>query len=429
MKSTTDSKRFMPLHCYTSLSVAAVVSLCLAIPSGYSYASALMILVSIPILLYKRPSLSLSRSDWLLIGTLIFYCVVATASGLYHQLPGSSFEKPSRFLLVIPTIVFLLAYPPRARYWWGALTIGTLAGCVLAVWQVLVEDRSRATGFMNSIQFGNLSLLMGGLSLAGIGWASKQRRKMHWCVALCVAGAAGLVASLLSGSRGGWLAIPAILVILYVAYRRYLPRRTMASALAVLAASLVIFYLVPQTGVQARIEHAVVDYQDYLSGENKSTSVGMRLEMWGAGLALAGQKPLLGWGESAYGKTLTELVEDERAGEMIYHYEHVHSDLLDVYLRAGLIGLLALVLVFAVPFALFTRAFTRGGAGDPYAVAGMILVVSIVIFGLTQAFFRHNSGVTVYLFYLAVLWSALRAADQPLESACASGAESQPIDS
>ncbi|WP_052481316.1 O-antigen ligase family protein [Gilvimarinus agarilyticus] len=403
---------FTPLCRYASYSVAAAAALCLAIPSGYSYAPALLFLCGLPILLIKRPRLGLERSDWLLITTLLFYFAASGVISAYHQLAGSSFEEPSRFLLIIPVLLYLLAYPPREEYWWGALVVGTLAGGSLALWQMLVEDRHRAGGFMNPIQFGNLSLLMGVLCLTGIGWARQQRNATYWYVALCFAAVAGAIASLVSGARGGWLALPVMLMLLYVSYRRYLPRRTLALALAVLAVGLTVMYLVPQTGVQARIDRAMEDVQDYSNGVRMNSSVGMRLEMWSAGTELAVQKPLLGWGESAYGQKLTGLIDDDRSRMIISHYTHVHSDALDVFLRRGLIGLFALLLVYAVPFTLFARKFIRGGAGDCYAAAGMILCSSIAIFGLTQAFFRHNSGVTVYLFYMVVLWAYLRAAER-----------------
>ncbi|WP_049723497.1 O-antigen ligase family protein [Gilvimarinus polysaccharolyticus] len=401
-----------PLRRYASYTVAAAVALCLAIPSGYSYAPALLILCSLPILFIKRPRLCLGRSDWVLIGTLLFYFMISAAISLYHQLPSSSYEEPSRFLLTIPVLLLLLAYPPRQSYWWSALIIGTLAGGILALWQILVENRVRAGGFMNPIQFGNLSLLMGVLCLTGIGWAREQRHATLWWAALCVAALAGATASLLSGARGGWLALPVMLALLYWAYRRYLPKRTLALTLAVFASGLIALYIIPQTGVQARIDRAISDYQEYSSGVHMSSSVGMRLEMWSAGIALATKQPLLGWGESAYGEKLTGMIEDDRSRVIINQYDHVHSDSLDAFLRRGLLGLFALLLVYAVPFALFARKFVRGGAGDPYAIAGLILVASIATFGLTQAFFRHNSGVTVYLFYMVVLWAYVRAAER-----------------
>jgi O-antigen ligase len=365
-------------------------------------------LASVPILLYKRPALRLTCADWLLMATFAFYFVVVAASSFYHALPSGSFEEPSRFLFAIPVLLFFLAYPPQERYWWGALIVGCVAGGALALWQTLMQDRARATGFMGAIQFGNLSLLMGWLCMMGMGWAQQQARKRAWCWGLSVAAVAGIAASLLSGSRGGWLALPVLLLLLYVTYRRKLPRRTMAATLVILVGALAVSYVVPQTGVQDRIERAVSEYQAYRSGQYKSTSVGLRLEMWDASLHLAKQKPWTGWGESAYGQQLASLIQDERSRHSIAGYGHVHSDLLDVYLRHGLPGLLALLLVYVVPFILFAQKFKRGGAADTYAAAGMVLMAAVTIFGLTQAFLRHNSGITVYMFYLAVLWGYVR---------------------
>jgi|SRR5690554_779561 len=403
---------FTPLNRYASYTVAAAAALCLAIPSGYSYTPALLSLCSLPILLIKRPQLQLDRSDWLLIGSLLFYFVVTSSINLYHGLSSSSYEEPSRFFLTLPVLLFLLAYPPRESYWWGGLIVGTLAAGALALWQVCVEERARAGGFMNPIQFGNISLLMGVMCLAGIGWARQQPHAKLWRYALYLAALAGAVASLVSGARGGWLALPVMLLLLYLACRRFAPKRTLALALAALAIGLVALYWVPQTGVEARIDRAFLDYQNYSNGEHMSSSVGMRLEMWGSGAALAAQKPWLGWGESAYGNKLTSMIEDDRSRMIISHYDHVHSDTLDVFLRRGLLGLVALLLVYGVPFVLFACKFKRARAGESYAVAGMMLVSAIAIFGLTQAFFRHNSGVTVYVFYMMVLWAYLRAAER-----------------
>lgn len=424
MSSATTSESPTPLCRYASFSVAAAVALCLAVPSGYSYSPALLSLASVPILLYKRPALRLSRADWWLLATFAFYFVVIAASSFYHDLPSGSFEEPSRFLFAIPVLLFFLAYPPQERYWWAALLMGSVAGGALALWQALIEDRARATGFMGAIQFGNLSLLMGWLCMTGMGWAQQQPRKLAWCVGLSVAAVAGITASLLSGSRGGWLALPILLLLLYVTYRRHLPRRTMATVLVVLVSVLAVSYVVPQTGVQDRIGRAVSEYQAYRAGDYQSTSVGLRLEMWDASLQLAKQRPWSGWGESAYGQKLASLIQDERSRQSIARYGHVHSDLLDVYLRHGLPGLLALILVYIVPFILFAQKFKRGGASDTYAASGMVLMAAVTIFGLTQAFLRHNSGITVYMFYLAVLWGYVRlTASEPAgdNSACPVG--------
>ncbi|MGC7407301.1 polymerase, partial [Pandoraea pneumonica] len=65
--------------------------------------------------------------------------------------------------------------------------------------------------FSNAIPFGNLSLLMALFALMSIGWTEDD----GWAlIALrLLAGCAGLYASYLSQARGGWIAIPVLLLI------------------------------------------------------------------------------------------------------------------------------------------------------------------------------------------------------------------------
>jgi O-antigen ligase len=42
------------------------------------------------------------------------------------------------------------------------------------------------------------------------------------------------------------------------------------------------------------------------------------------------------------------------------------------------------------------------------AVAGVLLSVAYIDFGLSQVFLAHNSGVMMYAFWLAVLWGCCR---------------------
>jgi O-antigen ligase len=54
---------------------------------------------------------------------------------------------------------------------------------------------------------------------------------------------------------------------------------------------------------------------------------------------------------------------------------------------------------------LFARHFSEPDLTKrSIAVAGVLLPVTYIDFGLTQVFLSHNSGVMMYAFWLAVLW-------------------------
>ncbi|MEO8599218.1 MAG: hypothetical protein ABI656_05255, partial [bacterium] len=78
--------------------------------------------------------------------------------------------------------------------------------------------------------------------------------------------------------------------------------------------------------------------------------------------------------------------------------------------KRGLLGLIALLALYLIPLALFVRRVRdKSKAVRPYAVAGVLLSVSYISFGLTQSFLTHNNGVMIFAFTLVIIWSLLSA--------------------
>src|SRR5699024_2829187 len=111
-------------------------------------------------------------------------------------------------------------YPPRLTWLWLGLGIGAIAACIWSGYQKFFLDIQRAGGYTNAIQYGNLAMLMGVWCVAGLGWAHTQTHCRRWQLLLVVGALCGVLASLLSGSRGGWIGLPVVLWVLYRAYGR-----------------------------------------------------------------------------------------------------------------------------------------------------------------------------------------------------------------
>lgn len=45
-------------------------------------------------------------------------------------------------------------------------------------------------------------------------------------------------------------------------------------------------------------------------------------------------------------------------------------------------------------------------------VMGCVVPVAYLVFGMSQPFFNHNSGIMCFVFYVAVLWSALQGVER-----------------
>lgn len=265
---------------------------------------------------------------------------------------------------------------------------------------------------MNAIQFGDLCMLLGTLSIAGVIWAYKTKRK-YWVILLSFSVCMGLAGSLLSGTRGGWLVLPFISFVLYFLYCKKSRRCFLFGGIGLVFLLLAGLYLAPQAGMQLRVNAAISDLQHYFDGTEVNTPVGTRLEMWRVGLILIAEHPLFGWGDVRYIRPMTELIADNNLRYEVSQLDHVHNDMLDAFIKRGIVGLLALWLVYSLPFIIFWKKARASINSNNYnleafSVAGIILVVCTFTFGLSQTFFIHNSGTTVYAFYLVVIWAYLR---------------------
>lgn len=395
---------------YTGFATFTLGAGALSLPSGYSIGAVLLLLGS-TLLLFTRPKLDLQRKDWIVIGALISYFAVLAFQNLLDGQGIKSFDSPSRYLLAVPALLLVMAYPPKLAWWWHGVALGGLTTGLLAAWQALVEGAGRATGLTQTIQYGNISLLLGLLCLAGLIWAREQRHRHLWSAWLLCGAMAGVLASLLSGSRGGWLAIVPVAAAFYWAYKNQFSLKLRLGCAAGVLLLVTAVYATPQLGVQQRVDAATSNIHDYLNASNRDTSVGLRFQMWQGAGQLFLEKPLLGWGEQGYRSAMRELalqgVISSRAGQ----FGHAHNEFMDTAAKRGIAGLAALLLLYVAPLLLFAQAMKSSSASRrALAMAGMVLPLAYISFGMSQAFMAHNSGVMVYAFWLAAIWGLSRRA-------------------
>lgn len=390
---------------YTSLAIFLLGALALIVPSGYSL-GAVMLLLGSTVLLFKRPVFNLQRQDWLVIAALVAYTAIGLLEAWWDGQGTRGADKPIRFLLAVPVMLLVMAYPPRLSWMWAGLAVGAMGAGAWAGWQKMAEGLSRATGHTNAIQFGNLSMLLGILCLAGLGWAVVQPRRKAWVSFLIVGASFGILGSLFSGSRGGWVGFPFVLLVLYRGYGRHFSRGLKAVAVLFVVAAVALVYALPQTGVQPRVHQAYDDVVRYIAGESRTSSVGARFEMWKGASHLIVEKPVIGWGKDGYKIGMQALADEGVVDHQIANrYDHAHNEFIDAFAKRGVIGLAVLLALYLVPMRFFAKQF---GSSDlelrSLAVAGVLLSVAYIDFGLSQAFLTHNSGVMMFAFWLAVLW-------------------------
>ncbi len=381
------------------------------LPLGYAVFAALTVVLALPGALLPRGGARLCPDDrWLLLALLLFglHLVLDAWRGgapVGHQTTPTLPWWPLLAALVL--VAWRRLPPAGVALWWGA-ALGAWAACgiVLVRWLALGVDRVHVPG-INAIPFGNLSLVLGVLSLV---WAL---RRSQMPLLFGAAALAGLVASLLSGTRGGWVTLPVVAVVLFLCQgaeiRRLwsawlLPARLLTVAGVALFAAFAVWHVLP------RAIALVDDLRGYVGQDVTRTSVGLRLDMWHAAWTLFLQKPLLGWGEGAMMPELRRLIAAGELNEQARYFGfQLHSDVLDTLARRGLLGLITLLLMYAVPLAGFVRRLKCADVDvRTFALAGTLVVLMFAGFGLTQSQFRDERSFAAYLVLVVTCWVLMR---------------------
>lgn len=393
---------------YTSFAVFIFSAISLVVPSGFSLGALLLVLGS-PLLLRKRIKLDLNKEDVALIAVLASYFLVCAVGSWVHGGPINEYDSPIRFILAIPALLLLLAYPPKPSFFWGGLAVGAILAGLLTGWQNLFAGDMRAGGYTNPIQYGNISLLLGILCLGGLGWAFSQRRAGLWTGLLSAGAVMGMLGSLFTGSRGSWICLPFSLFILYKCHGGKFPKRYIVGSLVAIIVCSSIIYVTPRTEVKARISLATSEARDYFKNGNPDSSVGARFEMWRIGMMIFPEHPFLGWGQAGMMERKAKLIKEGAANAVIADHTHLHNEYIDALVKRGIPGLISVLALYLVPFVLFSRRVTHQNSNvRPYAIAGLLLSVCYISFDLTQAFLTHNNGVMIFNFMLIILWALLR---------------------
>ncbi len=332
---------------------------------------------------------------------LLSYVVTDGSENGYKRL-----GRYARFLLVIPLYYILQrARPGIAALWWG-VCLGAIAAGLAAMdqawWQVWYTQTDRASGSVHPIIFGNLSLLLAALSLAGAGYFAKIHRGL--LVVPGLAALMGMSGSFLSESRGGWLALPALAVI-FIWYAHDKMKAWQLTVLGVvLTGFCVAVWYTPQSGVHARIDEATQEISAYFTTHDATTSVGARLEMWKAAWMIFRQHPLLGVGMGGFAVEKQALIDAGNLDPAVASFLHPHNEYAAALATRGIIGLVSLLLMFGVTGKVFYDMARRAQPATQLAgFAGLIVVISFAHFALSGDTFDRALPITFFTFLIAIL--------------------------
>ncbi|QWE14805.1 O-antigen ligase [Polynucleobacter sp. AP-Sving-400A-A2] len=330
----------------------------------------------------------------------------------------AAFDGPSRILFA--GVVFLLLKSlniPYIKILGMAIPIALI--CIFTVIILSPLDPHwmgrYSMYFVDPNTLGSQTFILGLLSLLMIGWSEKKSTLL---IALQVLGGLlGLYISIDSGSRGGWLTAPFILLLILLlrfgdishagqSQKQKMWLQTIAVCIAILLVFLMGFYFSEK--LSTRIISGYFEILHWFSGVNLDTSAGTRLSMWKFSFQFANESLLFGYGEE---KNMMQVLKDSplniAANETAINTMALtgpHSDILSKLLSAGLFGLGAYLSLLLVPFSIFWKQRNSQDFNVKQAARiGLFYITGIFIAGLSNEQLSLKYLCTFYGLMIAVL--------------------------
>lgn len=379
--------------------------LMLTVKGGMNAAFLFMLLLAIAVWIIRPAGIGAMawRPEWTAYVAAMFLLSVAIlVSQLVHRnVAAHPHDAVSRYWLAIPIFLLLQRLPLRVfavlQY---AFPIGAIGGLLMAK----SGDRM-FIATMDSIHLGDFELILGMLSLFSLNWFGRDIPALRLLKILgCVA---GIWASLASGSRGGWLAIPLFIGFFFYFRMGKVSLKMIVASLFAAALTITASYLTVDTFHQ-RVDEFARDVMIFDQG-NRDTSTGVRWQLYKAAADVFYHHPFAGVGPEGFASEMQPMVETGKltlAAAQLGRGE-VHNDILSKAAGMGVLGLIAILASYLVPLRLFWRA-TKSGHEQirRSGILGVVFVGGIFVFGLTVEFLNLAMATAFYSFTVAVLLAA-----------------------
>ena len=295
------------------------------------------------------------------------------ALGLYR----AYLIEPVLFALVLVSIV---GTPSRARLVLGGFWVGAAVLAVAnvdVVGRALLSHRFRidATPLVAVYTVSNaVALYLVPLIAAAGALLLHERDRLVRAVAAAFL-ALAVPATLLTFSRGGWLATGAVAIGLALSHRR---RWLLLAGIAAVGVALLL--------VPAITQRIALD----LRLEGGETFQG-RIGIWAASLQMLLHRPIFGAGLSGFAQRMGPGWAHLHQGVVIYP----HNIVLNFWSETGLLGLIAFAWIFAVTAFVSWRGWRRGApAWRPLHLGVLLALVAVLVHGLVDVpYFKNDLSV------------------------------------
>jgi O-antigen ligase len=340
------------------------------------------------------PVMSVAVAFFAYFAAELIAAIVNPSEGMASELMSTGL-----FLGFLP-LISLMVIPPILL-----LDKVEISAAVVAIAAAFIAAALSAAGYQRiELAAGNagvLAVVASVLFLINLNAVFRQGQK-YWQFGLAGSVAAVFVI-LLTGMRALWPVIFVLPLLMLLTSRQAVISAISKRAIAGATLAFLLVSVLAYPVISSRIAQISVDVEAANHG-NFSTSIGERIVLWRAGLDLVLTQPILGYGPQNVTHVMIEKTRNIPGGPL--GYSHFHNAFLNETIRAGLVGLAALLAIFIVPLVVVLKARRVGEAN----IALKILLGTQIIYmfsGLTGIMLGHDIldsillCVTVFCVYLA----------------------------
>lgn len=390
-----------------------------------SFETIFAVLLVLAVLIFRRPikEAVVMPWQWLLILVSCFIILALLPMAWFMPFGDSSYNLiNARFTTLLVFfyiwVLFWQLRPSEDVVWWGI--IGGSFAIMLALgyelyllgdFDKLFTHRFGSAATPHVLRFGIYSNLFLVALLGGFIWAVKKGTVTTLVLVFAILVA--LLAVILSNTRSAWAGLPEALIVWALFYWFYFKKNKPVNKKKAFIMLLLVVMSVSTIFIQfgdrfeQRWSAMVADFNHYMNGTGAGGSVGLRLVMYEVGIRGFLENPLTGVGVDNAEQKQRELsvpVMQRIYGKPIaFSKTHLHNQFIQEAFTRGVLGLLSFVitLVFLLVFFgknLKQHARQQTGSRSPWALIGLLFVVSASISMLAEAWVHLRSGVVFFIF-------------------------------
>jgi len=207
----------------------------------------------------------------------------------------------------------------------------------------------------------------------------------------------GSISVLMSTSRTAWLGI--ISVCFVCAYLLFDRRKFLIVVLMIFCAIALLYFLHPI--VHTRVELIFSHILQFTTGITK-TSIGTRLMMWQASLKMFISNPLFGVGTGDYPLVISQYAKSGEFPQFLLRYNQPHNMFLFVMATNGLIGLMALFVVFYNIFCISFKMIKSNAKERLFGFIAFSVSMHFLVAGQTESLIYIHSLICTFAFVMGV---------------------------